>query len=82
LCNRHKGSKISGIDPQGNARVELFNPRTQVWDEHFRWSLDGAQIVGLTPVGRATVAALQLNNELAAEVRRNWVLAGWHPPKK
>jgi HNH endonuclease len=35
---------------------------------------------GLTPVGRATVEALRINNEIAVEVRRNWVLAGWHPP--
>jgi hypothetical protein len=41
----------------------------------------GTQIIGLTSIGRATVAALQLNNELAVEVRRNWVLAGWHPPQ-
>jgi len=39
-----------------------------------------AIIVGLTPVGRATVEALRLNNEIAVEVRRNWVLVGWHPP--
>jgi len=39
------------------------------------------KIVGLTPVGRATISALNLNNEVAVEVRRNWVLAGWHPPE-
>jgi len=61
--------------------VALFNPRTQVWADHFRWSADGTYIIGLTPVGRATVEALQLNNEVAIEVRRNWVLAGWHPPE-
>ena len=79
LCNRYKGSQIRSIDPANNATVELLNPRTQVWIEHFRWSSDGAYIIGLTSVGRATVEALRLNNELAVEVRRNWVLAGWHP---
>ena len=59
----------------------MFNPRTQVWSEHFRWSAEGAYIHGITPTGRATVAALQLNNALAVEVRRNWILAGWHPPE-
>ena len=81
LCNRYKGSQVAGVDPFSGATVVLFNPRTQVWGEHFRWSPDGTQIVGLTPIGRATVEALQLNNELAVEVRRNWVLAGWHPPE-
>ena len=81
LCNRYKGSQTQGIDPANNATVELFNPRAQVWTEHFRWSADGAHIAGLTSVGRATVEALRLNNEVAVEVRRNWVLAGWHPPQ-
>jgi hypothetical protein len=82
LCNRYKSSQVTGIDPLDGAKVELFNPRTQVWDEHFHWSPDGTYIVGLTAIGRATVATMQLNNEVAVEVRRNWVLAGWHPPKK
>jgi hypothetical protein len=82
LCNRCKSSQVSAIDPVGNETVPLFNPRVQVWSEHFCWSSEGTQIIGLPPVGRATVAALQLNHELAIEVRRNWVLAGWHPPEQ
>jgi len=80
LCNRYKGPQVSGTDPEGGVTVPLFNPRTDVWAEHFRWSPDGASVVGLTPTGRATVVALKLNNELAVEVRRNWILARWHPP--
>ncbi len=82
LCNRYKGPQTAGYDPIGNLRVPLFNPRTQVWSEHFRWSPDGTLIMGVSPTGRATVEALRLNNELAVEVRRNWVLAGWHPPQE
>jgi hypothetical protein len=82
LCNSHKGSQVTAIDPQDATMVPLFNPRTQIWSEHFHWSPNGTLIIGLTPIGRATVAALQLNNEVAVEVRRNWVLAGWHPPKE
>lgn len=81
LCNRYKGSQIAGTDSLNGDTVALFNPRTQVWSAHFRWSSDGAYIHGITPTGRATVAALRLNNELAVEVRRNWILAGWHPPE-
>lgn len=80
LCNRYKGDQTTGVDPVSGITVALFNPRTQVWAEHFRWSVDGTRIIGRTPVGRATVEALRLNNEVAVEVRRNWVLAGWHPP--
>ena len=81
LCNRYKGSQVTDIDQLNGDTVTLFNPRTQVWSEHFRWSPDGAYLHGVTPTGRATVEALRLNNELAVEVRRNWILAGWHPPE-
>lgn len=81
LCNRYKASQIEGLDDETGNFVRLFNPRMQIWSEHFAWSVDGAEIVGLTATGRATVKALKLNNEIAVEVRRNWVIAGWHPPK-
>jgi hypothetical protein len=80
LCNRHKGSQTSAIDPLTNNAEPLFNPRRDIWSAHFRWTADGVIIEGLTPTGRATIAALKLNSELAVEVRRNWVRAGWHPP--
>ncbi|PJF39272.1 MAG: HNH endonuclease [Phototrophicales bacterium] len=81
LCNSHKATQIDAIDPETEQRVPLFNPRTQKWSEHFTWSHDSTHIVGRTPIGRATVIALQLNNKIALQVRQNWVEAGWHPPK-
>ena len=81
LCNGHKSDKISAADPDTGERVRLFNPRTQRWSAHFRWSEDGIRVVGLTPTGRATVAALHLADDPEAlRVRANWVMAGWHPP--
>jgi hypothetical protein len=82
LCNRYKGAQTSATDPLTGNVVRLFNSRHDKWLEHFRWSTDGVRIEGLTDVGRATVEALKLNNELAVEVRRNWVRAGWHPPSE
>lgn len=82
LCNRYKGAKTEANDPETDEMVPLFNPRTQVWSGHFRWSGDGLRIIGLTPTGRATVAALHLDDDPdALEVRSYWVLAGWHPPE-
>jgi hypothetical protein len=80
LCNQHKGVQTHAVDPQTGHSVLLFNPRTQVWSEHFAWSTDSIHIVGLTSCGRATVEALQLNDKLAVRVRSHWVRAGWHPP--
>ncbi|MGB0388361.1 MAG: HNH endonuclease [Ardenticatenaceae bacterium] len=82
-CNGHKSDKTSQIDPQTGEEVPLFNPRTQNWWAHFRWSEDGIRIVGLTPIGRATVIALHLDSDpITLAVRANWVQVGWHPPKK
>lgn len=81
LCNAYKGDRVSATDPQTGRTAALFNPKLQNWFEHFRWSDDGLQIVGLTPTGRATVAALHLSDDPdALQVRSYWVLAGWHPP--
>ncbi|MBZ0275599.1 MAG: HNH endonuclease [Anaerolineae bacterium] len=81
ICNGHKSDKVEAIDAGSGESVPLFNPRSQKWFEHFRWSEDGLYVIGLTPVGRATVIALHLNDDPdALEVRRNWILAGWHPP--
>jgi hypothetical protein len=80
FCNTFKSDAVDAIDPVSGQRVPLFDPRNQTWADHFRWSEDGAQVVGITPVGRATVAQMQLNYPLAVTVRRNWVAAGWHPP--
>ena len=80
-CNGFKHAKTHAIDPITNQENPLFNPRTQNWYEHFEFSEDKTEIVGKTPCGRATVIALRLNYEQAVIARRNWVSAGWYPPK-
>jgi hypothetical protein len=57
LCNKHKGSDIASIDPETGEMVPLFNPRIQCWREHFQ--LVAAQILPVTPIGRATVRLLK-----------------------
>jgi hypothetical protein len=58
-CNAHKGPNIAGIDPTTNFPVRIFNPRGDQWINHFRW--DGAVLIGITPVGRATINVLAIN---------------------
>lgn len=79
-CNEFKGDRTHAVDPLTGATVLLFNPRDQSWAVHFTWSEDGTEIVGLTATGRATVAALRLNNDEIVAARSLWVQAGWHPP--
>lgn len=80
LCNQYKWMQTEFIDSESDELVSLFNPRLQKWQEHFTWSPEGTEIIGITPCGRATIVALRLNNNLAVIVRKNWVKAGWHPP--
>ena len=79
-CNNNKWTKTQAIDPLTNERVPLFHPLQQNWPDHFAWDQSGTLIVGLTPSGRATVNALQLNNATIVRARRRWVEVGWHPP--
>ncbi|MFQ4136914.1 HNH endonuclease [Nodosilinea sp. PGN35] len=81
LCNAYKGTQTAAKDPITRLTVNLFNPRLQTWQQHFRWINDGVLIEGKTDVGRATVVALQLNNPYAVMVRQAWISAGWHPPE-
>jgi hypothetical protein len=79
-CNLRKGKRIAALDPANKVRVRLFHPRQEVWNEYFRWDADDLLIVGLTPSGRATVYALNMNDRERVNSRRLWVSAGWHPP--
>lgn len=80
-CNRYKGVQVTAFDNELGQDAQLFNPRQMKWIEHFAWQYDGLYIVGLTPIGRATVIALQMNNPFVVRSRRVWIDAGWHPPK-
>ncbi len=87
-CNGRRYNFTTGIDPETQQEVSVFNPRTQEWSEHFIWTADGLNIRGTTPIGRATCTRLDLNDERYDEddsirnVRRYWVQGGWHPPSE
>ena len=68
-CNAHKSHDLTGFDPATGEITRLYNPRTQVWAEHFSLQHD-MRIVGLTPVGRTTIRVLQINLEERVESRQ------------
>jgi hypothetical protein len=80
VCNSFKHAKTQALDPLTNSAREIFNPRQQVWNEHFAFSPDKTEIFGTTACGRATVIALKLNNTRAVKMRKLWVSVGWFPP--
>ena len=36
-CNRHKGPNLAGIDLLNGSVTPLFNPRRDLWSDHFEW---------------------------------------------
>lgn len=68
LCNRKKGPNLSGIDPDTGELTRLFNPRTDVWGEHFRLEPSGF-IIGFTPIGRTTAYVLGMNSDVRMQIR-------------
>lgn len=79
-CNNYKYAHTTALDPLTGIAVPLFHPRNDIWDFHFRWSPDSKIIVGITPIGRATVTRMKLNR-LALQNQRGLLFdIGKHPP--
>lgn len=79
-CNGHKHARTHARDFVSGEDVPLFHPRQHRWSEHFAWNVEGTTILGLTPTGRATIAALNMNDPLIVGARTLWVGIGAHPP--
>lgn len=66
-------------DPETRDDVPIYNPRRDVWSEHFHW--DGIRLVGTTATGRATVSALDLNRPVILAIRALERALGRHPAR-
>ena len=60
-CNLHKGTNLTGIDPETNEITQLFHPRRQAWGDHFEWQ--GIYLDGKTATRRTTIRVLSINSE-------------------
>ncbi|MBP9074885.1 MAG: HNH endonuclease [Caldilineaceae bacterium] len=79
-CNNHKYTKTEAQDPVSDKVVPLYHPRQQRWHDHLAWNDGFILVVGLTPTGRATIKALQLNRVELINLRRILYAMGEHPP--
>jgi len=80
-CNGHKYDKIEALDPESQSLVSLYNPRQHRWRDHFTWDEEYTHLIGLSPTGRATIAALHLNRAGVVNLRWALFLLGLHPPE-
>jgi hypothetical protein len=80
-CNAHKYDHQTGTDPLSGEAVRLFHPRKDAWKDHFEWSADFLDIIGISKSGRATIEKLMLNRKNIRNLRRLLLAAGEHPPR-
>jgi hypothetical protein len=78
-CNLHKSDHLTGIDAETQRAAHLFHPRLERWEEHFRVDTETGEVLGLTAVGRATVACLRMNDPVPLAARRQWIQLGIFP---
>ena len=79
-CNSHKATRVEWPDPLSGEVAPLFHPRQMKWEEHFTWEAEYTRIVGITPTGRATIEALQMNRQGLQNLRGALYVFGQHPP--
>lgn len=70
-CNAYKGPNLSSVDSETQKVVPLFNPRRDKWTDHFR--IKDGEVIGLTPIGRATARLLKMNAPHRIELRDTWM---------
>src|SRR5579859_1199916 len=78
-CNSYKGPNIAGRDKATKKLTPLFNPRRHRWARHFRWH--GPHLIGRTPIGRVTVAVLNMNGEFLIRLREELIMDALFPPR-
>ena len=74
-CNLHKATNFASVDPETGDKVDLFDPRKDIWLDHFSIGDDG-RIVGLSPTGRATARLLDMNGSPQLGLRRELIAHG------
>lgn len=79
-CNLAKAEKINGTDQSGRVQP-LFNPRHYEpwllgWHLHFVLHDQSGMILARTPVGEATILALEVNADRRVFARRLQIRAG------
>jgi len=70
-CNVFKGTNLATIDPETKEQVQVFDPRNDLWSEHFE--MEDFAIHGLTGLGRGTARLLQMNSDLRIAVREKYL---------
>ena len=71
--NLFKSNHVEAADNETRTTVRLLDPRRDHWDDHFHVDADKGLIIGITPVGRATVERLKMNSSTQRTAPFQWI---------
>jgi hypothetical protein len=74
-CSLRKAARFLGRDPRTGKPTPLFDPRRNVWADHFIWT-SRWRLVGRTAIGRATIRALGMNRPSVVAIRQTLAALG------
>lgn len=77
VCNRRKGSDLGSLLRRTGELIRFFNPRTDVWEDHF--GLSGARIEPRTDVGEVTALIFAFNDGERILEREELIPQGRYP---
>lgn len=79
-CNQNKGSDIATFsDEENDTLVRFFNPRKDIWNEHFE--INNGEILPKTLIGNATIRILHFNQPERVILRQALIAIGEYPPQ-
>lgn len=76
-CNAYKA--FHQIVVENTEAQRLFNPRRDIWEEHFQFNYETFEIEALTEIGQGTINRLRINNPTQIRARRLWFRFGIFP---
>jgi hypothetical protein len=76
VCNRNKGSDIGSITIK-NAFTRFYNPRIDIWSEHFK--IQAERIEPITEIDEVTANILEFNGTERLLERRILISQGRYP---
>jgi hypothetical protein len=76
-CNLYKSDSVSLFDEETKKEMRFFNPRKDVWSEHFFIDKSSGEIQDLTNIGKATISRLRINSEAQIAARLQWLKLGF-----
>ena len=76
-CNRNKGSDLGSIAKESGKLIRFFNPRTDLWSEHFR--LNKEVVEPLTEIGEVTIKIPGFNEPERTKERKGLIEIGHFP---